>query len=275
MKLTRLVVAALGALFAMVTTVAVQAQTVDGYWQQVQQRGVLRCGAAVGPPHVNLDPLTGDYSGTFVDLCREFGEQVLGVKVQMVTTSWDNIVAGLQSGRWDLALSLNRTPKRALAIEYSAPAWQYELTAVYDKADPKIPPHPTSLSDIDKDGVTIIVDAGTSADQLLSDNIKHATLLRLQDVDATHLALSSGRGDVLFDDGDTNAIFVASDTKRWLTLKPSPALSKQGIAFGLPRTVSSADIAVLNIFIENKLATGEIQALGQSYINQLAGAAGK
>ncbi|MDE3027613.1 MAG: transporter substrate-binding domain-containing protein, partial [Paracoccaceae bacterium] len=90
----------------------------DGYWQKVQAAGVLRCGAAVAPPYVMRDPATGAYSGFFADLCREFAD-TLKVKPQFVDTTWDNIVAGLQAGKWDMSLALNRTPARAMAINFS------------------------------------------------------------------------------------------------------------------------------------------------------------
>src|SRR5713101_6486788 len=95
------------------------AQPAENLWKDVQDRGVLRAGAALAPPHVMRDPKTGEYSGVFVDLVKEFGEQVLGVKVLFVDTTWDNIIAGMQAGKWDVALALNRTAKRALSINYS------------------------------------------------------------------------------------------------------------------------------------------------------------
>ena len=90
------------------------AQQIEDLWKEVQDRGVLRAGAALAPPHVMRDPKTGEYSGIFVDLVKEFGQQVLGVKVEFVDTTWDNIIAGMQAGKWDVALALNRTANRAL-----------------------------------------------------------------------------------------------------------------------------------------------------------------
>jgi polar amino acid transport system substrate-binding protein len=247
-----------------------QAQSTDGYWQKVQKNGVLRCGVAEAPPHVIRDPQTGTYSGTFVDLCQEFAEKQLGVKAEMVSTTWDNMVAGLQAGRWDLALALNQNPKRAMAIAFSEPAWQFQITIVYDKSNPKMQPAPKSLADIDKDGVTLAIVAGTAQDQTLSGLIKHATIVRLPDVDATRLAVSTHRADALADDGDTDAIFVATNPGRFAALAPTPAITKQGIAFGLRRDASWADVQALNFFIEEKAATGQIQQIGQAYIDKLA-----
>jgi polar amino acid transport system substrate-binding protein len=268
MKKWKSLLMALGAALVMAAQGVAHAQSSSsGYWQAVQKSGVLRCGVANAPPYVIRDPKTGQYSGIFVDLCREFGEQELGVKVQMVETSWDNIVAGLQSNRWDLALALNRTPKRALAIAYSGPVWNYEITGVYDKANPKFKTPPKSLADIDRAGTTIGVMTGTAADQLLTARVKNAGILRLSDVDTTHLALSSRRADVLFDDDETNAPFAATNPKRWGDLHPVPALAKQGIGFGLRRDATEADLQVLDIFIDNKAAVGDIAALGSVYID--------
>lgn len=257
------------ALFALSSVIVAHSEEQSGYWQTVQKNGVLKCGAAAAPPHVIRDPQTGEYSGTFVDLCKQFAD-VLGVKAEMVDTSWDNIVAGLQAGRWDMSLALNQNPKRAMAIAFSEPVVQFQLTGVYDKSNPKFATAPKSLADIDKTGNTIIIMSGTSGDQTLTAQVKNATLLRLPDIDATRLALASGRGDILIDDGDSNALYAATAKDRWATLEPAPAISKQGIAIGLRRDASYADIQALNYFIEEKNAIGEIQKIAQGYVDKLA-----
>ena len=245
------------------------AQSEEGYWQTVQKNGVLRCGAAVAPPHVIRDPQSGEFSGTFVDLCKQFAD-VLGVKAEMVDTSWDNIVAGLQADRWDLSMALNQNPKRGMAIAFSEPVVQFQVTGLYDKANPKFANAPVTVADIDKAGITIILMSGTSIDQTLTPQIKNATILRLPDIDATRLALSSRRGDILIDDSDSNGLFAATAKDRWVTFEPNPPISKQGIAFGLRRTASYADVQALNFFIEEKNAIGETDRIAQGYVDQLA-----
>lgn len=249
---------------------AAHAQSTEGYWQEIQKAGVLRCGAAVAPPHVMRDPQSGEYSGTFVDLCRKFAEDALGVKAEIVDTTWDNIVAGLQANRWDLSLALNQNPKRGMAIAFSQPVVQYQVSAVYDKANPKFATAPKSLTDLDVADTTIIIMSGTSIDGTLTRQIKNATILRLPDIDATRLALSSRRGDILVDDSDSNALFSATDKDRWVTLNPAPAISKQGIAFGLRRTASYSDIQSLNFFIQEQSDIGEIDRIARGYVDKLA-----
>lgn len=231
----------------------------EGYWQGVQKAGVLRCGAAVAPPYVMRNPATGEYSGFFADLCKDFAA-VLKVKPQFVDTTWDNIVAGLQSGKWDLSLALNRTPVRAMAVQFSSAAMQYEISLVYNKTNTKIPANAKSVADIDKAGVTLAVMSGTSQDKAISAVIKNAKVLRLPTNDETRLALTAKRADMLVDASDTNALLVQANPAWAVAFKPAPALAKQGVSFGMPRNLTQADAEVVNIFVEELVATGQVDA---------------
>lgn len=248
------------ALMTALSTTTTHAQAADGYWQGVQNAGVLRCGAAVAPPYVMRDPATGEYSGFFADLCRQFAD-ALKVKPEFVDTTWDNIVAGLQAGKWDVSLALNRTPARAMAVQFSIPAMEYQISLAYNKDNPKIPAGATAVADIDKEGVTLAVMSGTAQDKAISAAVKNATILRLPGNDETRLAVVSKRADILVDASDTNQLFTQSNPDWAVAMNPAPALAKQGVAFGLPHQLSAADVEVANIFLEEKVATGEVDAL--------------
>ena len=248
-----------------------QAQSGGSYWQSVAQSGALRCGAAVAAPYVMRDPATGEYSGFFADLCREFAE-VLGVEPKFVDTTWDNIVAGLQAGKWDMSLALNRTPARAMAVNFSVPAMQYEISLVYNKANPKVQGSPTSIADIDRPEVTLAVMSGTAQDKAVSAAVKQAKILRLPSGDETRLAIISRRADVLVDASDTNLLFTRSNPDWAVAFNPTPPLARQGVAFGLPHQLSYSDVEVVNIFLEEKVATGEVDALIRKAVDQVTGA---
>ncbi len=55
-----------------------------------------------------------------------------------------------------------------------------------------------------------------------------------------------------------------------MTLNPEPAISKQGIAFGLRRDASYSDIQSLNFFIQEQTAIGEVDRIASGYIDKLA-----
>lgn len=253
---------ALGAAVLVAGAIAGNAQAQDSasYWQNIQSAGVLRCGAAVAPPYVMRDPATGEYSGFFADLCREFAA-VLKVEPQFVDTTWDNIVAGLQAGRWDMSLALNRTPLRAMAVNFSVPAMEYQISLAYNKSNPKIPANPVSVADIDQAGTTLAVMSGTAQDKAITAAIKNASILRLPSSDETRLAVVSRRADILVDASDTNLLFTQSNPDWAVAFNPEPALAKQGVAFGLPHSLSASDVAVVDIFLEEKVATGHVEEL--------------
>lgn len=245
---------------AIASATPASAQTTEGYWQKVQSAGVLRCGAAVSPPLVMRDPASGNYSGAFSEMCREWAE-VLGVKAEFVDTTWDNIVAGLQAGKWDISLSLNRTPTRAMAISFSISAMPYEISLAYNKNNPKVPADAKSVADLDQAGVTMTVMSGTAQDKAISAAVKNATILRLPGNDETRLAVISKRADILVDQSDTNLLFVQANPDWATQMTPTPALAKQGVAFGLPHGMSYSDIEAFNIFIQERLDTGHMDEL--------------
>jgi membrane-bound lytic murein transglycosylase MltF len=129
--------------------------------------GVLRCGAAVAPPYIMRDPATGEYSGFYADLCKEFAD-ALKVKAEFVDTTWDNIVAGLQAGKWDMSLALNRTPARAMAVQFSIPAMEYQISLAYNKTTRRSRRAPLRSPISTRPDVTIAVMSGTAQDKAIS-----------------------------------------------------------------------------------------------------------
>ncbi|MFC6377356.1 transporter substrate-binding domain-containing protein [Tatumella terrea] len=245
----------LGSLFIAVPSHA------DDSWKQVKASGVLRCGVATSPPYVMRDPRTGQYSGIFPDLCRSFAKNVLKVKPVFVDTNWDDIVAGLQSEKWDVSLSLNDTPERRKAIDFTAPVIDYSITFAYNKNNPKLAGVGNKVSDIDKPDITVIVLSGTAADKVISTTLKKAQIMRLPGFDETRLALMSRRGDVLADDIMSNKMLEAVH-KDWVKiLQPQPLLAKQGIAIGIRKDTPAADVNVLNSFIEQERSSGDVDKL--------------
>jgi polar amino acid transport system substrate-binding protein len=229
----------------------------DGYWKDIQNRGVLRCGAAIAPPYSMKDLKTGEYGGLDLELCRQFGEQVLKVKVEFVDTTWDNIVAGLQAGKWDISPGLNRTPARALAVSFSAAIGYDEMNFAYLSANGKFTTVAEDLSTFDQPDVRVGVMSGSAEDRKATERFKKATIVRLPDGNGLSLALLSGRIDVAGSTALNNVLLQTANGDKVKVVEPKPALMKQGISFAVPATVSPHDIDVLNVFLEEKIALGE------------------
>jgi polar amino acid transport system substrate-binding protein len=244
------------------------ARAQEKLWEKVQSEGVLKVGAAVAAPHAIRDPKTGQWSGVAIDVMKKLAD-TLEVKLQVEDTTWDNIIAGMQAGKWDIAVALNRTPRRAIAINYSDPYWFYQISLVYNKNDKKIDPSWKSLADFDKKGITIAVMSGTAQDHSITPLIHNATIARLPDFDASRMAVISNRADVLADDSDGNMLFAESHPEWAVTVLPNPAIAKQGIAFGFRKTVPLEEIQALDILIEELRAEGVLDRWMHKYVTEI------
>jgi polar amino acid transport system substrate-binding protein len=110
-----LAVGAPGAAFAQDVPAKGQSPTVD----KIKEAGKLRAGVAVALPWLGQDPKTGAYFGAAHDLGQRIAE-LLGVKLEIVPSGWDVIVAGLQAKQFELALApLFATEKRKAVIDFA------------------------------------------------------------------------------------------------------------------------------------------------------------
>lgn len=257
-----------GAALVAVAAQSFYASAEEESWKSVRSSGVLRCGAAVSPPYVMRDPKTGDYSGLFPELCKAFGRDVLKVKVEFVDTSWDNIVAGLQSEKWDISLSLNDTPERRKAISFSKPAIGYSVNFAYNVKNAKLANGVNSMDDVDHAGISVAVMSGTAQDKAISGVLKKATIVRLPGFDETRLSLMSKRADFLADDSMTNTLLTTAHPDWAKTFTPTPRLAEQGIALGVNKNTPDTDIHVLNDFVDQQIKSGAVDKMTKDSVDQ-------
>lgn len=237
-------------------------------WQKVKSEGVLRCGAAVSPPYVIRDPKTQSYGGAFADLCRGFGENVLKVKVEFVDSTWPNLIAGLQSKKWDMALSLSDTPEREKAVSFSAPVTESSVTFAYNKNNPKFKTAPQSMSDLNRPDLTVAVMAGSVADKAIGDTLPKANIMRLPGADEARLALLSKRADVLADDIATNMLVTSAHPDSVVAFKPQPPLGAVPANFGVNKEIPAADLDVLNRYIAEQKQSGAVDRMMKQAVRQ-------
>src|SRR4029079_12327107 len=118
------------------------------------------------------DPATGEARGTSVDLARELGRR-LGVPVELVLyPSAGKVVEALSSSAWDVAF-VAIDPARAVDMEFTAPYVIIEGAYLVPR-DSSI----RSNADVDRDGVRVVVGAGSAYDLYLSRELKRAQLVR-------------------------------------------------------------------------------------------------
>lgn len=95
---------------------------VDGHLAEICEAGVILVSTDPEyPPQSFLDPETNELAGFDVDVATEIATR-LGVEVQFETPSFDAVVAGGWSERWDMSVgSVTITPERQEVLDFTQP----------------------------------------------------------------------------------------------------------------------------------------------------------
>jgi len=159
---------------------------------QLAPTGVLRAG-------INLSNFllvtgrseSGDPTGVAPDMAREIAA-ALGVPVKYVTFKSPGEL-GDQVGKdvWDIGL-IGAEPQRAEKIQFTAAYVEIEATYMVPEGSPI-----QSIADVDRKGVRIAVSARSAYDLWLVNNIRNATLVQVNGLDAAYEKFMSDKLEVL------------------------------------------------------------------------------
>ena len=159
--------------------------------ERVTRNKQLRMAVVSGsPPYFKKDLATGEWSGAAVEMARSIAG-IWGAELVFVETTWGNSVLDVQSNKIDIALGLNPTPQRALAIGFTRP---YIVAPFGCLAKSGFTPK--TWGDINKPDVRIAFDIGSLHETCARRFAPKAQLTGYKSIDDCVLALQSGRSDV-------------------------------------------------------------------------------
>lgn len=137
------------------------------------------------------DPVTRAPSGVALDLAHEFAKR-LGVQVKIMPyESAGALAESAARGEWQLGF-LAIEPKRANEITFTAAYVEIEATYLVPPGSPL-----KAIDEVDRPGVRISVTGKAAYDLYLTRTLKHATLLRTSDADATFKQFVGQKMDAL------------------------------------------------------------------------------
>ncbi len=140
---------------------------------------------------VNKDPASGEYRGIAVDLGRELGRR-LDVPVDLVAFETAGKLAdAVKGGAWDVAF-LGNEPQRAGDIAFSPAYLEIEAGYLVPAGSPI-----RTMVEVDRKGVRIAAAVNSAYDLYLSRSLKHATLVRVQGIQASYDIFVKDELDVL------------------------------------------------------------------------------
>ncbi len=218
----------------------------------IKERGELRIGVASAQPWVWKDPTTGVWQGVYIDVMAQWAKE-LNVKLTPVATSWDNIVAGVQAGQFDVAVALNQRPARALAVTFTDQLMsQISAFSFYPDKTPV-----TTWEQLNDPKYTICVMQGSAQDLSLTNYEPKVQVLRLVDQDSCRLAVEAGKANAAMDDWAGLGPDAAAHPGMKIIF-PSTPMTAEGIAYAIPHGYSYDDIAAINIQIKDFIKTGAL-----------------
>ena len=161
---------------------------------KVLESGVLRVGTTGDfRPMSYRDPKSGDYAGHDIEVARELAKD-MGVKVEFVATDWKTLINGIQSDKYDVAMSgISMNVDRAKVASFTAPYMEFGTVPVVRKKDAgKF----KSWADIDKSSVTVATTLGTVFDQQAKEYFKLAKRKQVEAPALSYQEVLAGRAEV-------------------------------------------------------------------------------
>ena len=166
------------------------AQTPDSRVADLVRAGRVRLGLGLGSSPVAIkDSVTGEARGPALDLGRALAARI---GVEFVPVEYPRpgaVMEGLEAGAWDVAF-LAIDPARAAVADFSPPYMEYDLTYLVP-AGSLI----RTVADADQPGVRITTPRGDASDLRLSQMLKRAKLVRVNNSAATVDLLRAGQAD--------------------------------------------------------------------------------
>lgn len=133
----------------------------------------------------------GTIRGIVPDLAQELAKR-LGVTAELHKYEKVGDVAdGARKGEWDVAF-IGAEPQRAAEIDFTAPYVEIEATYLVPAGSPI-----RAMGDVDRKGVRIAVAARSAYHLWLERNIKHATLMTADGIEASYQLFVKDKLEVL------------------------------------------------------------------------------
>jgi ABC-type amino acid transport/signal transduction systems, periplasmic component/domain len=212
---------ALAVALALTSAPAVAQDTVEA----VRARGVLRIpGILNEDPYFNKDPRTGEWRGFAVEMARDIAS-TLGVKLEVVESSWPNSILDVQSGKADLAFGITATPQRALSVAFSAPTYFNSFVIV--SPNPELAK--LSWAELNDPKYTFAVDMGSSQDLITQQYLPKAKVLRFKSRDEAIVAVVSGKAVGLVNTMLNGLVMTKKTDAIGRVMVPQPVLSTPSV----------------------------------------------
>lgn len=228
--------------------------------EKILNTGELR--VCIWPEYYSIsyrNPRTGALEGIDIAMAQHFAAD-LGVAARFVDSSFRTLIDDLLHDRCDVSMhGVGATTARREKLTFSAPVLQGGIYAIVGKRHPSI----RSWSDIDREGVIVVAQAGTYMEPVMRETLKKAELMVVQSPEAREQEVMSGRADVFVTDYPYSRKMLAIHDWAALLAPPLPLAPAQyayAIAPGDDKWLATLDAFVARAKRDGRLAQAAADA---------------
>ena len=221
--------------------------------EQISESGILRVGTTGDYAPFSFESLSsGKLEGIDIDLAKSLAEK-LKVNIVFVKTSWPDLMDDLARLKYDIAMSgVSITKARSKKAYFSNP---YHVggkvpISLCSKAD-----RFSSLEQIDREGITLIVNPGGTNEKYLDENIRYATKMLHDDNKTIFSRIIDGKADLMITDKIEVSLQTKKNPKLCGTLEEPLNYQEKGFMI----SKDDAFRTVLNDWLKELVVSGELQ----------------
>jgi cyclohexadienyl dehydratase len=164
----------------------------------IHARGTLRVGMTGDYKPFDFREPDGTYQGADWEMAQRLAQH-LGVKLEVVPTTWSHLADDYQAGKFDVAMGgISVLPARQKLGPFTPPVRFDGKRPIARCADKE---RFTSLAAIDQPGVRVVVNPGASNEAFAREHFPHAQLTVHPDNATVFDEILAGREDVMVTDG--------------------------------------------------------------------------
>lgn len=169
--------------------------------------------------------------GSDIDLANEIGK-ALGVKVKFEAMDFNNVLASVQSGKADIAISgISATPERQKAYDFSTPYYTAKNVMIVQKADLEKYGELSAF-----DGQKVAAQKGTVQENIVTEQVKGAKLVSLTKNGQMINELKNGTvSGVVFEEPIAKAYVAANDDLTIVSSIEFDSSKSDSYAIALPK----------------------------------------
>ena len=233
--------------------------------QHVLESGAVRvCSTGDYRPFTHRDA-AGDWSGLDIDMAHDMAAR-LGVRLDLVPTTWANLVGDLDT-KCDVAMGgISITLKRAKQALYSAPYLRDGKAAIVRCADAS---RFQALGDIDRPGVRVVVNPGGTNADFDRERLHDAQIVTYPNNTTIFGQLTANAADVMITDASEIRWEARQDPQLCGVSLERPFTSEQK-AYLVSRSASDLQ-QWINQWLDIAQHDGTYAALSQKYLGAVIG----